>query len=171
MIYFSVEATFNLYNLPYPQFCWVFSPQVLLQPSSTHSWLKPHPPINVLAIATALSWQLLTQARLKAFLPEMGAMQGERTVFSTRLCIGGQQWPIQSKPRCFQNGAQRRPWWLHPSGAPTHFPLSHPFCWSGTYCQRSLQEGKLQDESFTLDISGYVRVRVNIGSLCIQHCT
>ena len=27
----------------------------------------------------------------------MGAVQGKRTVFSTRLCIGGQQWPTQNQ--------------------------------------------------------------------------
>ena len=59
------------------------STQVLLQSSSTRSWLKPHPPINELAIVTALSWQLLTQTKIKASPLEMGAMQGERTVFST----------------------------------------------------------------------------------------
>ena len=39
----------------------------------------------------------------------MGAAQGKRTVFSTHLCIGGQQWSTQSQPRHFQSGAQRRP--------------------------------------------------------------
>ena len=39
--------------------------QVLLQPSSTCSWLKPHPPINELAIVMALSWQPLVQTGKK----------------------------------------------------------------------------------------------------------
>ena len=39
--------------------------QVFLQPSSTCSCLKPHPPINVLAIVTALSRQPLAQTRSK----------------------------------------------------------------------------------------------------------
>ena len=91
----------------------------------------------------------------------MGAVQGERTDFSTCLCIGGQQWPTQSQPRCFQSGAQRRPCYLHHSGVPTHLPLSCPFCWSRTYLQRSLQKVTSQDESFMPDISGYVWERVN----------
>jgi len=49
----------------------------------------------------ALGWQLLIQTGIKASLPEMSAMQGERSVFSTCSCIRGQQWPIQSLPRCF----------------------------------------------------------------------
>ena len=41
------------------------------QPSSTRSWLKPHPPINKLAIVMALSQQLLAQ---KVSPPENGAV-------------------------------------------------------------------------------------------------
>jgi len=51
------------------------------------------------------------------------------------LCIGGQQWPTQSQPRHFQSGAQRQPCCLHPSGAPTHLPLSRPFCCRRTYSE------------------------------------
>jgi len=74
---FFCEVTFSLYipelNLPYPQFCRVFSPQTsrkcpFLQPSSTRSWLKPHPPINELAVVTALSRQLLAQTGINASL-------------------------------------------------------------------------------------------------------
>jgi len=39
--------------------------QVLLQPSSTHSWPKPHPPINKLAIVMALSWQRLSKGHCR----------------------------------------------------------------------------------------------------------
>ena len=46
------------------------------------------------------------------------------------------------------------------SGAPTHLPLSHPFCLSRTYLQRSLQEVTSQDKSFMPDISSYIRERV-----------
>ena len=98
--------------------------QLLLQPSSTRMLLKPRPPINMLAIVTTLSWQPLAQTGINASPPEMGAVQGKRTVFSSCLCIGGQQWPTQSQPRCFQSKAQRRPCCLHPSGAPTHLLLS-----------------------------------------------
>ena len=90
----------------------------------------------------------------------MGAVQGKRTVFSTHLYIGGQQWPTQSQPRHFQSGAQRRLCCLHPSGAPTHLHLSCPFCWSRTNLWRSLQEVMSQDEIFMSDISGYIRERV-----------
>jgi len=88
-----------------------------LQPSSTRLWLKPHPPINEPTIVTALSRQPLDQTGINASPSEMGAVQDKRTVFSTRLRIGGQQWPTQSQPRHFQNGAQRQPCCLHPSGA------------------------------------------------------
>jgi len=64
------------------------STQVLLQPSSTRSWLKSHPPINELAIVTAPSRQPLAQTGINASPSEMGAVQRKRTVFSTRLCIG-----------------------------------------------------------------------------------
>jgi len=70
----------------------------------------------------ALSRQPLAQTGINASPSEMGAMQGKRTVFSTRLCIGGQQWPTQSRPRHFQSRAQRQPCCLHPSDAPTHLP-------------------------------------------------
>jgi len=43
-----------------------------------------------MAIVMTLSQQLLTQTGIKAFPPEMGTVQGEKTVFSTCLCIGGQ---------------------------------------------------------------------------------
>ena len=33
-----------------------------------------------------------------------------------------------------------QPCCLHPLGAPTHLPLSRPFCWSRTYLQRTLPE-------------------------------
>ena len=82
-----------------------FSPPKLhtsaLTATSTYSRLKLHPPINELAIVTALSRQPLTQTGIKAFPLEMGTVQGERTVFSTHLCKGGQQWPTQSQPRRF----------------------------------------------------------------------
>jgi len=86
--------------------------QVLLQPSSTRSWLKPHPSINNLAIVTALSWQPLAQTGEKA----------EKTVFSTCLCIGGQH--AVSQPRHFESWAQRQPCCLHHLGAPTYLALS-----------------------------------------------
>ena len=95
----------------------------------------------------------------------MGTVQGKRTVFSTHLCIGGQQWLTQSQPRCFQSEAQRQPCCLHLWSAPAHLPLSRPFCWSRTYLQRSLQEEMSQDESFMLDISGYIRERLQKYSL------
>jgi len=87
-----------------------------------------------LAIVTALPHrQPLAQTGINASPLEMGAMQGKMTVFSTHSSIEGQQWPTQSQLRPFQSGAQRQPCCLHPSGAPTHLPLFHPFCWSRTY--------------------------------------
>jgi len=49
------------------------------------------------------------ETAMLCFPIRMGIVQGKRTVFSTRLCIGGQQWPTQSQPRRFQSGAQRQP--------------------------------------------------------------
>ena len=43
----------------------------------------------------------------------------------------------------------------------THLPLSHPFCWSRTYLQRSLQEVTSQDEIFMSYISSYIWESVN----------
>ena len=57
-------------------------------------------------------------------------MQGKRTVFSTRLCVGGQQWPTQTQPMLFQSGAQRQPCCLHPAfskRSPETAMLSAPF--------------------------------------------
>ena len=139
MNYFSVEVTFSLY-MNIPQFCRVSAPKFHTSALTAilYTWLKPHPPINELAIVTALGWQTLAQTGINASLPEVGTVQGKRTVFSTHSCIGGQQWPTQSQPRCFQSKAQRRPCCLHPSGAPTHLPLSRPFCWSRTYLQKAI---------------------------------
>jgi len=72
----------------------------------------------------------------------MGAVQGKRTVFSTHLCIGGQQSPTHSRPRHFQSGAQRQPCGLHPSGAPTHLPLSRPFCCREVIAGSNVTRGK-----------------------------
>jgi len=49
----------------------------------------------------AFGQQSLAQTWKKASLPEIGTMRGEKTVFSTHLCIEGQQWPTWSQPRCF----------------------------------------------------------------------
>ena len=81
----------------------------------------------------ALSRQPLTQTGINASPLEMGAVQGKRTVFSTRLCIGGQQWPTPSQPRHFQSEAQRQPCCLHPSGAPTHLPDAVKHCTVNQY--------------------------------------
>jgi len=58
--------------------------QVLLQPSSTHLWLKPHNPINELAIVIALSQQLVAQTGKQASPLEMCAIKDERTVSQPR---------------------------------------------------------------------------------------
>jgi len=73
-----------------------------------HQWcVMCHCSITELAIFTALSWQPLAQTGIKASPLEMGAVQGERTVFSTHLCIGGgQQWPTQSQPRHLKQNSE-----------------------------------------------------------------
>ena len=136
------------------------STQVLLQPSSTRLWLKPHPLINELAIVTALSRQPLAQTGINASPSEMGTMQGKRTVFSTRLCIEDSSGPLRANQGIFK--AEPRDshavctLWVHPHPPP---PIP-PFLLSRTYLQRSLHEVMSRDESFMLDISGYFRERV-----------
>ena len=102
----------------------------------------------------ALSRQPLAQTGINASPSEMGTVQGKRTVFSTHLCMGGQQWPTQSQPRHFQSGALRQSCCLHPSGAPTTSPC----------LVKSLQEVTSQRGKFQPDISGYFRERVKICS-------
>ena len=46
----------------------------------------------------------------------------------------------QCRPRPFYRGAQTQPCCLHPPGAPTHLPLSRPFCCRRTYLPRTLPE-------------------------------
>ena len=48
--------------------------------------------------------------------------------------------PSQCRPRPFYRVAQTRPCCLHPPGAPTHLPLSRPFCCRRTYLPRTLPE-------------------------------
>ena len=61
--------------------------------------IKPHPPINELAIVTALSQQMLAQTGINAFPLEMGAMQGKRTVFSTRRKAVAHSEPTKAFPK------------------------------------------------------------------------
>ena len=121
---------------------------MLLQPSSTRSSHKPHPPINELATVMALSRQPLPQTGINPSPLEMGAVQGKRTVFSTRSCIGGQQWPTQSQPGHFQSEAQR--WPCSPTSP--YLTLSAE--------AEPITELTSQDESFMPDISGYIHERV-----------
>ena len=58
---------------------------------------------------------------------------------------------------------------LHPSGVPTHLPLSRPFCCPRTYLVKSLQEVTSQEESFVPDISGYIRERVKEANITVYH--
>ena len=99
--YFSLEDTFSLQlhelNLPHPQFCQVLSPQ------TSHKCSYSHPLHVCVSNHThplkrlQQSQQPLARTGRKTFLPEMGAVQGERTIFSTCSCIGGQQWSTQSQ--------------------------------------------------------------------------
>ena len=88
--------------------------------SALASWLKPHPASNSHSTQLATAhpdWQ-------KGFsLPEMGAVHAgqEEPVYA---------WEHSSGPPRANQGiskAQRRPCCLHPSGAPSHLPLSRPF--------------------------------------------
>ena len=55
--------------------------KLALQPSCTHSRLKPHPLSNELAIVTALGQWSPLQSEKIASLPEMEALHGQKTVF------------------------------------------------------------------------------------------
>jgi len=106
MNYFSVEVNFSLYmhwTYHTPSSVGISGP-ILRKCCCSHPLHicnSNHPPINELAIVTALGQQPFVQTGKKDSLPEMGAVQGERNVFSTRSCRGGQQWPNLSQPRCF----------------------------------------------------------------------
>ena len=68
----------------------------------------------------------LTIARLdeeNASLPEMEALQGERSIFSAHLCRG-EKWPDQLQPKATSSHVT-----LANCLNPPTFPLSHPFCW------------------------------------------
>ena len=92
----------------------------------------------------ALSWQPLAQTGIKASPPEMGTVQSKRTVFSTRLCIGGSgplranQGVSKVEPRYSHAVCTL---WVHQHTP----PQSRPFCWSRTYLQTSLQEVTSQE--------------------------
>ena len=127
-------------NLPYPPVLSSFQPpiftQVPIQPSSTCLWLKPHPPINKLAIITALPRQPLIQTGKKASL---GPTKWENCFLSPfmprRL---GQKNP----PSANQGVSKMSPGtdMLFASfSAPTHLPLSLPLC-SWQNLERTLLE-------------------------------
>jgi len=68
---FSLQVGFEASNLT----------QVPLQPSCTHSRLKPHPLSNELAIVTALDQWSPLQSEKIASLPEMKALHDQKTGF------------------------------------------------------------------------------------------
>jgi len=53
---------------------------------------------------------------------------------------------------------QAQPYCLHPSGAPTNLPLSHPFCSCTTY----LPEVTLEAESFMVQVRAASTLRVKL---------
>ena len=110
--------------------------QVFLQPSSTCSRLKPHPPINKLAIVTVLGWQTLAQTGINASPPEMGAVQGERTVFSThrRTAVAhSEPTKVFPKPRDSHAVCTLR---VHPSTSPYPAPSAEAEPISKGHCRK-----------------------------------
>jgi len=45
-------------------------------------------------------------------------------------------------PRCFYKWAQTWPCCLQHLGAPTHLPLSRPYCWSKAYLQKDISHDR-----------------------------
>ena len=95
MDYVSVEVTFSLCTCVLSGFQAPNFTQVSLQPSSTRLWVKPHPPINELAIVTALSRQLLIQTGKKLHCWEWESKvrqlfsQPRKEICACRLCAVG----------------------------------------------------------------------------------
>ena len=57
---------------------------------------------------------------------------------------------------------QAQPYCLHPSGAPTNLPLSHPFCLYRTYLLKTFPEATLEAESFMVQIRAASTLRVKL---------
>ena len=164
MNYFSVEVTFSLY-VHKSQFCRVFSPQTSHKCSSSHPLhIRGSNHTNPL---TSLQYSRLLASNCslrlgKNFPTGNGRRAGWEDCFLNLFVHRRTAVAHQSQTRCFQNGAQKRPCCLHPLGAPTLLPLFHPFCWSRTYLQKTLQEVTSRDESFMPDISSYISERVKV---------
>jgi len=88
---FSVEVTFSLYI---PSSVGFSAPKLHTSALTAILYTFVTQTTPTQAIVTALSRQPLAQTGINASPLEMDAVQGKRTVFSTHLCIGGQQWPI-----------------------------------------------------------------------------
>ena len=73
-------------------------------------------------------------------MPEMESLQGERSIFYARLCKKADKWPTRHWPGLFYSQLQQPPCNVTQRGAPTHLPLSHPFCYHRTYLQNGLRQ-------------------------------
>ena len=73
----------------------------------------------------ALSQQLLTQTGIKASPPDMSTVQGKRTVFPTRSCIGGQQVAHPEPTKAFLKQSPETAMLSAPFGR-THPPPPYP---------------------------------------------
>jgi len=130
------------------------STQVLLQPSSTCLWLKPHPPINELAIVMTLSRQPLSTDWDKCFPAGNGHRAVQEDCF-LNLYMHRRIAVAHSEPtKAFSKRSPETTMLSAPFGC-THPPPPILPLW------RSLQEVTSQDESFMPDISGYIWERVN----------
>jgi len=131
----------------------------LLQPSSTHLWLKAHPPINELAIVMVLGWQLLIQTEKKSFPIEDGChvrWEDFLNLFVHKRTKVAHLMPT----KVFLKPTSETAMLSAPFGC-THLPLSHPFCWSKTYLQITLHQVTSPDVSLMLDVASYIWERVN----------
>ena len=84
-----------------------------------------HPLISKHSIVRALRPE---NTHLDLKLPEMEFLQGERSIFYTRLCKKANKWPTHHCPRLFYRQLQPPPCTEKQSGGPTHLSLSTGSC-------------------------------------------
>ena len=115
--------------------------QVPLQPSFTCLWLKPHTSINELSIGKAVSWWPLIQTgKDKLSLPQMGALQGKKTV-SQPVCAKEAKNGPPSANQGLSNAEPRHDHdvctlWVHPPTSPCPTNSAHTEPNSKGHCQK-----------------------------------
>jgi len=123
--------------------------------------------LNKLATVMALSQQLLTQTGIKGHCAGredcfLNPFMHRRTAMThpepskAFLKLSPETAMLSAPLRANQGISKVEPRDSHVVCTLWVLPLSHPFCWSRTYLQRSLQEVTSQDEIFMPDMSNYI---------------